>query len=234
MRRPRPAGCDLALIDADGTPNKARLGANAILGVSLATAKAAADELGLPLFRYVGGAGRPCAAGPDDERRQRGRPRRQLDRPAGVHDHAGGGGVLLRGAPMGGRDLPRPGPGAEGSGVPPRWATRAASPPTSPSNEEAVQILVEAIEAAGRTPGKDIAIAADPASSEFYRDGPLCLAGEGRTLDSSEMVEYWVDLVDRYPIVSIEDAMAEDDWEGWAALTAASGIGSNWSATTSS
>ena len=95
--------------------------------------------------------------------------------------------------------------------------------PNLPSNEEALRILVEAIEAAGRTPGTDIAIAVDPASSEFYKDGHYVLAGEGRTLDSSEMVAYWVDLVGRYPIVSLEDAMAEDDWDGWADLTTALG-----------
>ena len=96
------------MIDADGTPNKGRLGANAILGVSLATARAAADELDLPLYRYVGGCQRPRAAGADDERRQRWRPCRQLHRPPGVHDHARRGGLLRRGPALGGRDLPRP------------------------------------------------------------------------------------------------------------------------------
>jgi enolase len=91
--------------------------------------------------------------------------------------------------------------------------------PNLDSNEDAVRILVEAIEAAGRVPGDEIAIAMDPATSELYRDGTYVLAGEGRTLSSDEMVQYWVDLVNRYPIVSIEDGMAEDDWDGWAALT---------------
>jgi enolase len=95
--------------------------------------------------------------------------------------------------------------------------------PNLGSNEEAVTVLVEAIEAAGRVPGDEIAIAVDPASSEFYKDGAYVLAGEGRTLSSDEMVQYWVDLVGRYPIVSVEDGMAEDDWDGWAALTAALG-----------
>src|SRR5258708_4434286 len=90
--------------------------------------------------------------------------------------------------------------------------------PNLASNEEAVRILVEAIEGAGRVPGEDIAIAMDPASSELYKDGSYILAGEGRSLSSDQMVAYWVDLVARYPIVSIEDGMAEDDWEGWAAL----------------
>jgi enolase len=95
--------------------------------------------------------------------------------------------------------------------------------PNLDSNEDAVRILVEAIEAAGRVPGDEIAIAMDPATSELYRDGAYVLAGEGRTLASEELVGYWVDLVGRYPIVSIEDGMAEDDWDGWAALTAALG-----------
>jgi enolase len=91
--------------------------------------------------------------------------------------------------------------------------------PDLPSNEEALQVLVEAIESAGRVPGDEIAIAMDPASSELYKDGRYVLAGEGRELTAHEMVAYWVDLVARYPVVSIEDGMAEDDWEGWAALT---------------
>ena len=91
--------------------------------------------------------------------------------------------------------------------------------PNLPTNEEAIKILVEAIEAAGRVPGDEIAIAMDPASSELYKDGNYVLAGEGRTLSSSAMVDYWADLVSRYPIVSIEDGMAEEDWDGWAALT---------------
>ena len=95
--------------------------------------------------------------------------------------------------------------------------------PDLPSNEDAVEVLVEAIEAAGRVPGEEIAIALDPAASELWKDGSYHLDGEGRQLSPAEMVEYWVDLCGRYPIVSIEDGMAEDDWDGWAALTAALG-----------
>jgi len=91
--------------------------------------------------------------------------------------------------------------------------------PDLPDNETAVKVLVEAIESTGRTPGRDIAIALDPAASEFYRDGAYHLDGEGRVLSSDEMVDYWVDLVGRYPIVSLEDGMAEQDWDGWAKLT---------------
>jgi len=214
---------DLALIDADGTPNKSRLGANAILGVSLATAKAAADELELPLFRYVGGSDAhvlpvpmmnvinggahadnsidfqefmimPIGAASYSEALQ-----------WGTETYHSLAGVL------------------KGRGLSTTVGDEGGFAPNLPSNEVAIQILVEAIEGAGRVAGEDIAIAMDPASSEFYKDGSYELVGEGRSLSSSQMVEYWVELAGRYPIVSIEDGMAEDDWDGWAELTGALG-----------
>ena len=216
-------GVDLALIDADGTPNKARLGANAILGASLATAKAAADELGLPLFRYVGGSDAhvlpvpmmnvvnggvhadnsidfqefmimPVGAASFSEALR-----------WGVETYHALAGVLKK------------------RGLSTSVGDEGGFAPNLGSNEEAVQVLVQAIESTGRAPGTDVAIAMDPATSEFYRDGAYVLAGEGRTLSPDEMVAYWVDLVGRYPIVSLEDGMAEDDWDGWAALTSAVG-----------
>jgi enolase len=216
-------GIDLALIDADGTPNKARLGANAILGVSLATAKAAADELGLPLFRYVGGSDAhvlpvpmmnvvnggvhadnsidfqefmimPVGAASFSEALR-----------WGVETYHALAGVL--------KELGHSTAVGDEGGFAPNLS----------SNEEAVEVLIRGIEATGRTPGTDIAIAMDPATSEIYKDGAYLLAGEDRSLSPDEMVAYWVDLVSRYPIVSLEDGMAEDDWDGWAALTA--GIG---------
>ena len=216
-------GVDLALIDADGTPNKARLGANAIVGVSLATAKAAADELGLPLFRYVGGSDAhvlpvpmmnvvnggvhadnsidfqefmimPVGAASFSEALR-----------WGVETYHALAGVLKK------------------RGLSTSVGDEGGFAPNLGSNEEAVQVLVQAIESTGRAPGTDVAIAMDPATSEFYRDGAYVLAGEGRTLSPDEMVAYWVDLVGRYPIVSLEDGMAEDDWDGWAALTSAVG-----------
>ncbi len=212
-------GVDLALIDADGTPNKARLGANAVLGVSLATAKAAADELGLPLFRYVGGSDAHVLPVPMMNVVNGGvHADNSIDlqefmiMPVGAASfsealrwgvetyHALAGVLKVRGLSST--------VGDEGGFA-----------PNLSSNEEAVQILVEAIEAADRVPGTEIAIAMDPASSEFYKDGQYVLAGEGRTLTSSQMVAYWVDMVARYPIVSLEDGMAEDDWDGWVALT---------------
>jgi enolase len=216
-------GIDLALIDADGTPNKTRLGANAILGVSLATAKAAADELGLPLFRYVGGADGHVLPVPMMNVVNGGvHADNSIDfqefmiMPVGAASfsealrwgvetyHALAGVLKERGHSTA--------VGDEGGFA-----------PNLGSNEEAVQVLVEGIERTGRSPGTDIAIAMDPASSEIYQDGAYVLSGEGRSLSPDEMVAYWVDLIGRYPIVSLEDGMAEDDWDGWAALTAGLG-----------
>ncbi len=214
---------DLAMIDADGTPNKGRLGANAILGVSLATARAAADELELPLFRYVGGANAHVL-------------------PVPMMNVVNGGVHADNSVDL--QEFMIMPVGAASFSEALRWGVETyhclagvlhqrglstavgdegGFAPNLASNEEAVRILVEAIEAAGRVPGDEIAIAMDPAASEFYHDGAYVLAGEGRTLSSEEMVAYYVDLVDRYPIVSLEDGMAEDDWDGWASLTSAIG-----------
>ena len=216
-------GIDLALIDADGTPNKSRLGANAILGVSLATAKAAADELGLPLFRYVGGSDAHVLPVPMMNVVNGGvHADNSIDLQEfmimpvgaasfsealrwGVETYHALAGVLHE------------------RGLSTAVGDEGGFAPNLEHNEDAVRVLVEAIEKAGRVPGDEIAIAMDPASSELYRDGAYVLAGEGRTLSSEELVAYYVDLCDRYPIVSIEDGMAEDDWDGWAALTAAVG-----------
>jgi enolase len=216
-------GVDLALIDADGTPNKARLGANAILGVSLATAKAAADELGLPLFRYVGGADAHVLPVPMMNVVNGGvHADNSIDlqefmiMPVGAASFSEG----LRWGVETYHSLARV---LKVRGLSTTVGDEGGFAPDLASNEEAVQILVEAIEAAGRVPGVEMAIAMDPASSELYKDGRYELAGEGRSLSSPELVEYWVDLVGRYPIVSIEDGMAEEDWDGWAGLTEALG-----------
>jgi len=214
---------DLAMTDADGTPKKGRLGANAILGVSLATARAAADELDLPLYRYIGGANAHVL-------------------PVPMMNVVNGGVHADNSIDL--QEFMIMPVGAASFSEALRWGVETyhclagvlherglstavgdegGFAPNLDSNEDAVRILVEAIEAAGRVPGDDIAIAMDPASSELYRDGAYVLAGEGRSLSSEEMVAYYVDLADRYPIVSIEDGMAEDDWDGWAALTAALG-----------
>jgi len=216
-------GIDLALIDADGTPNKTRLGANAILGVSLAVAKAAANELGLPLFRYVGGADGHVLPVPMMNVIN-----------GGVHADNSIDFQEFMIMPVGAASFSE----ALRWGVETYHALAAVLKeqghstavgdeggfaPDLGSNEEAVQVLMQGIERTGRSPGTDIAIAMDPATSEIYKDGAYVLLGEGRSLSPDEMVAYWIDLVARYPIVSLEDGMAEDDWDGWAALT--SGVG---------
>jgi enolase len=214
---------DRLLLDLDGTDNKSRLGANAILGVSLAVARAAADELELPLYRYVGGANAHVLPVPMMN---------VLN--GGVHADNNVDVQEFMIMPVGAASF------AEAL----RWGTETyhvlkkvlherglatavgdegGFAPNLGSNEEAVQLLVEAIEQAGFTPGEDLAIALDAASSEFYSSGKYTLAGEGRSLSSDEMVAYLGDLAARYPIVSIEDGMAEDDWDGWKALTDAIG-----------
>jgi enolase len=212
-------GLDRALIELDGTPNKSRLGANAILGVSLAAAHAQAAEEGLPLWRYLGGeAARvlpvpmmnvlnggahadnrvdfqefmvvPCGAPSFSECLR-----------VGVEVfHALKGTLHERGLGTAGGD--------EGGFA-----------PDLDSNEDALRVLVAGIEAAGYEPGRDVAIALDPATSELYRDGAYVLEHEGRTLSAAELADYWAQLAARYPIVSIEDGMDEQDWDGWKALT---------------
>jgi len=210
---------DEALCDLDGTDNKARLGANAILGVSLAVAKAAADELELPLFRYVGGTN-------------------ACELPVPMMNVINGGAHADNNVDL--QEFMLMPVGAASFSEALRWGvetyhslkkvlhTRGLSTavgdeggfaPNLSSNEEAVVVLMEAIEAAGRTPGTEICLALDPASSEFFKGGKYVLAGEGRELSPAEMADYYADLTSRYPIVSIEDGMAEEDWEGWSALT---------------
>ncbi len=210
---------DFAMVDLDGTSNKGRIGANAILAVSLATAKAAALESGLPLFRYLGGVNAHVL-------------------PVPMMNVVNGGAHALNSIDF--QEYMVMPIGASTFSEALQWGTetyhalksllakRGLSTlvgdeggfgPDLPDNETAVKILVEAIESTGRTPGRDIAIAIDPATSELYRDGAYHLDGEGRVMTSAEMVDYWADLVARYPIVSLEDGMAEEDWDGWVALT---------------
>jgi enolase len=212
-------GVDLALIDLDGTPNKARLGANAILGVSLAVAKAAAEEVGLRLYRYVGGAGAHTLPVPMMN---------VLN--GGVHADNNIDVQEFMIVPVGAasfREALRWGTETyhalrqilHGRGLSTSVGDEGGFAPNLPSNEAAVSVLLEAIEATGRAPGTEIAIALDAASSEFYRDGAYQLAGEGRSLAAADFAAYLADLAARYPIVSIEDGMAEDDWDGWSLLT---------------
>jgi enolase len=216
-------GLDRELIDLDGTDNKSRLGANAILGVSLAVAKAQADELDLSLHRYVGGAGAHVLPVPMMNVINGGV---HADNNIDLQEFM----IMPVGAASFAEALQW---GVETyhclkqllheRGLSTAVGDEGGFAPNLTSNESALAVLMEAIERAGRTPGEEIALAMDPASTEFYSDGGYHLAGEGRTLSANEMVAYYVDLVDRYPIVSIEDGMAEDDWDGWQALTAALG-----------
>ena len=215
------SGVDRAMIALDGTANKGRLGANAILGVSLATARAAADAVGLPLYRYLGGPQGWTLPTPMMNILNGGK-------------HAEGSSVDMQefmvmpvGAPTYREGL--------------RWGTEVfhalkavlkqrgmntsvgdegGYAPSLASNEDAVAVVLEAIERAGYRAGDDIVIALDPASTEFFADGNYVLAGEGRTLSGAEMVDFWADWTARYPIVSIEDGLAEDDWATWSALEA--------------
>ncbi len=214
---------DTALIELDGTDNKARLGANAVLGTSLAVAKAAADELELPLYRYVGGANARVLPVPMMNVVNGGA---HADNSIDLQEFM----LMPIGAPSF-REALRWGTETyhvlrkvfHDRGLSTAVGDEGGFAPNLPSNEDAIRALVEAIDAAGFVPGEDIAIALDPAMSELYRDGSYHLDGEGKVLTADELVEYWARLVDSYPIVSIEDGMAEDDWDGWASLTAALG-----------
>jgi len=211
---------DFALIDLDGTPDKGRLGANATVATSLAVAKAAAVELEVPLYRGIGGSNAYLMPVPMFNVVNGGvHARNSID----FQEYM----LMPVGAPSFGEALRW---GVEtyhmlrdvltGRGLATAVGDEGGFAPDLPSNEEAVKVLVEAIEKTGRTPGEDVAIALDPATSELWKDGSYRLEGEGRTLSPDEMVAYWADLVSRYPIVSLEDGMAEEDWDGWAALTA--------------
>jgi len=210
---------DRVLLELDGTDNKSRLGANAILGVSLAVARAAADDLALPLYRYIGGVNAHVLPVPMMNVLNGGE---HADNNVDIQEFM----IMPVGAASFSEGLRW---GAEtyhvlkkvlhDRGLSTAIGDEGGFAPNLASNEEAVILLLEAIEKAGFTPGEDIAIALDAASTEFYRDGNYVLAGEGRTLSPTEMVAYFDTLCSRYPIVSIEDGMSEEDWDGWAQLT---------------
>jgi enolase len=213
-------GVDAALIDLDGTEAKGRLGANAILGVSLAVARAAAEETGLPLWRYVGGTAAHVLPVPMMNVINGGA---HADNNVDMQEFmivpvgAASFSEALRWGAETYQSLKRI---LHGRGLSTAVGDEGGFAPDLPSNEEAVRVLLEAIEAAGRTPGDEIAIALDAASTEFVSDGRYSLAGEGRTLDADQLADLFAGWCDRYPIISIEDGMAEEDWDGWATLTA--------------
>jgi len=216
-------GVDLALIDLDGTPDKGRLGANATVATSVAVARAAADELGLPLYRALGGVGAHVLPLPLFNVLNGGV---HADNSVDFQEFM----VVPLGAPSY-REALRWGVETyhalkailAAKGLSTAVGDEGGFAPDLAHNEDAVAVLLSAIESAGLRPGLDVAIALDPATSELYRDGRYVLAGEGRSLSAEELTAYWVTLVERYPIVSIEDGMAEEDWEGWTALTGALG-----------
>jgi enolase len=214
---------DHAMIDLDGTPDKGRLGANAMLAVSLASAKALADDLEIPLYRSIGGSNAHVLPVP------------MLNvLNGGAHANNSIDFQEFMVMPVGAASFSEALRwGAETyhalrtmlaeRGMSTAVGDEGGFAPDLPQNEDAVKLLLEAIERAGRIPGEEIALALDPATSELWDDGSYVLSGEGRTLSPAELVDYWVELVDRYPIVSIEDGMAEEDWDGWAACTRALG-----------
>jgi enolase 1/2/3 len=214
---------DRIMIDLDGTENKARLGANAILGVSLAVAKAAAAEQALPLWRYVGGTAARRLPVPMMNILNGGV---HADNPIDIQEfmimpvNAASFAEALR---MGSEVFHRLRAALKEAGHNTNVGDEGGFAPMLASADEALGFITKAIEAAGFKPGEDISLALDPAASEFFEDGLYRLTGEGKTLDAGGLATYYQDLVARYPIVSIEDGMAEDDWAGWATLTQALG-----------
>jgi len=210
---------DKTMIELDGTENKGKLGANAMLGVSLACARAAAEYLGISLYQYVGGVNAKVLPVPMMNIINGGK---HADNNVDLQEFM----IMPAGAPSFSEALRmcaevyhslksllkskgyETGVGDEGGFA-----------PNLRSNEEAIQVIIEAIEKSGYTPGKDIYIALDPASSELFENGKYNLAGEGKVLTPEQMADFYVDLVNKYPIISIEDGMAEEDWEGWKYIT---------------
>mgnify|MGYP000886460115 CR=1 FL=1 len=212
-------GIDRALIALDGTPNKARLGANAILGVSLAVAKAAANHTGLPLYRYIGGAGARTLPTPMMNIINGGA---HADNPIDFQEFM----ILPVSAPsvaegvrMGSEIFQALKKQLKTAGHNTNVGDEGGFAPNLKSPDEALTVIMKSIEAAGYKPGQDVWLGLDVAATEFYKDGKYNLAGEGKVLDSAGMVKLYADLCDRYPIASIEDGMAEDDWAGWKMLT---------------
>ena len=211
---------DRTMLELDGTGNKSKLGGNAILAVSMAAARAAANALNIPLYRYLGGSNAKTLPLPMMNVINGGA---HADNSVDFQEFM----VMPVGAPSFSEVLRY---GTETfhalkkvlskRGYNTNVGDEGGFAPDLKSNEEALEVLLEAIQNAGFEPGKDIAIALDPAVTELFKDGKYHLEGEGRTLTTDEMVDFWADWVARYPIVSLEDCLAEDDWDGWAKITA--------------
>ncbi len=210
---------DQIMLDLDGTANKSRLGANAILGVSLAVAKAAAEDAGLPLYRYVGGAFAHTLPVPMMNIINGGA---HADNPVDIQEFM----IMPVGAPtcadsirMGAEVFHALKKGLSDAGLNTNVGDEGGFAPAVKSADDALSYIMKAIEAAGYKPGDDVMLALDCASSEYFKDGKYVLEGEGKTLDAAGNAKYLADLVAKYPILSIEDGMAEDDWDGWKVLT---------------
>ena len=212
-------GIDKVMLDIDGTPNKSKLGANAILGVSIAVAKAAAEAVGLPLYQYLGGANAKVLPAPMMNIINGGK---HADNNVDIQEFM----IMPLGAESFAsalrmnteiyhvlKDV------LKKKGLNTAIGDEGGFAPMLGSNEEAIVVILEAVRAAGYEPGQDIYLAIDAAASEFYRDNQYILGAEGKTLTAKEMVDYYTVLTDKYPIISLEDGLAEDDWEGWKLLT---------------
>ncbi len=214
---------DDILIDLDGTPNKARLGANAILAVSLAIAKAAAADLDVPLYRYVGGVYARTLPVPMMNIVNGGQ---HADNPIDIQEfmiQPVGAGTLADGVRMGAEIFATLKRGLHDAGHSTNVGDEGGFAPNLKSADEALSFIARACETAGYRPGEDVTFALDCAATEFFKDGKYELEGEGKSFDAAGMVRYLEDLIGRYPIVSIEDGCAEDDWDGWKLLTDALG-----------
>jgi enolase len=214
---------DRTMTALDGTDNKSRLGANAILGVSLAVAKAAAIEAGLPLYRYIGGTQASLMPVPMMNIINGGS---HADNPIDIQEFMimpVGAASMADAIRMGAEVFQSLKSALQGAGHNTNVGDEGGFAPGLSSTDEALGFIMKSIEAAGYKPGDDIVLALDAASSEFFKDGKYELAGEGKSLDAAAMNDYYADLVARYPIVSIEDGLDEDDWDGWQGLTEALG-----------
>ena len=210
---------DRAMIELDGTPNKGRLGANAILGVSLAAAKAAAAEDGLPLWRYLGGEAAHVLPVPMMNVLNGGA---HADNKVDFQEFMivpVGAPTFAEGLRMGDEVFHALKRTLHDEGLSTAVGDEGGFAPDLDSNEAALKALIRGIEAAGLRPGEDVSIALDPATSEIFKNGSYELEHEGRSLSSSELVDYWADISSRYPVMSIEDGLDEEDWDGWRLLT---------------
>ena len=210
---------DRAMIDLDGTPNKARLGANAILGASIAVARAASASCKLPLYRYLGGPAATTLPVPMFNILNGGRHAENSTDFQEFMAVPAGAGTFREALQIGAEVYHSLHQVLAKRGMATTVGDEGGFAPTLPGNKEAVELILEAIEKSGHRAGEVVVLALDPATSELYQDGSYVLAKEGRTLSSADLVALWQDWIERYPIWSIEDGMAEDDWTGWAQLT---------------